>query len=563
MSGNYKFALLGILFSVLVGACGSREAGTKYHLDYIPFENEDKDDDAYGLLGQDGTVLSKTFAEWTTPAVNGYFAMEEEDGYTICKINEDSFEKLPNATDYAEVGVMNDGLIPVCKDGEHIQVLDENGNVKFSLKSVDGVEVWNCYSYSCGKMRVELNNGTVVYIDGNGNNIFNKTYEWATDFDCGYAVVGVGDDKYQLINNEGEDIFSFVCDDPESIVFSSKYQKLSAKDDNDICTVYGFDGKFTYLPKMVEEVYALLEDEFIFKTGYCYGLMSYEDCRDKIYAKYDQLVPNGKYYLGIHTDNDEIVQLLDSNGTQLATFDGDEIFSPAMYGFDFPNIIKRPDNRLFLVNDKGEMIGHAENFEIDMDDIIAAPKVHNHYFPYEKVDDMLLSLCGYGNGVPNGSGAFFSREGSHCHTYEIAYFNNSNDIERFRGKYAGEQEIGQGVNYAVSLSYIFDEPIVRSNENSLNRSAWLKEIQVNVKTTNVFLTATVYNRIEALLRKKGCTELFSNNVGCVLTSSGSKNLICLRRSGYGEFTITMVQNSGSNADMLKNRLGNSNAEPAK
>lgn len=348
--------IFGLALSLsILSACGSNESPAKYSLDYIPYENEDNDDDEYGLLGQDGIVYPTPFEDMTTPVVNGFFAIEEGDGYTICKMNAGSYEKLANATGYSEVGVMNDGLIPVCKYDEHIQVLDIEGNVKYTLEKVDSIDVWNCYSYSCGKMRVQLNNNEYVYVDENGRNAFGKSYEWATDFDNGFAIVGIGDDKYQLINETGETLLSFVCDDPDEIRLSTKYQKLSAKDDEDRYSVYSFDGKFIYLPKMVEGVYALLENEFIFKSDYNYGLMAYQDCREKIYAKYDQLVPNGKYFLGIPEDDDEIVKLLDSDGTELSSFDGDEIFSPSEFGYRFPNIIKRPDDRLFLVDDKGQM----------------------------------------------------------------------------------------------------------------------------------------------------------------------------------------------------------------
>lgn len=118
-----RIFVLELSLSVL-GACGSNESPAKYSLDYIPYENEDNDNDEYGLIGQDGIVFPKSFEDKTTPVVNGFFAIEEDEGYTICKMNGESYEKLANATGYSEVGVMNDGLIPVCKYDEHIQVLD-------------------------------------------------------------------------------------------------------------------------------------------------------------------------------------------------------------------------------------------------------------------------------------------------------------------------------------------------------------------------------------------------------------------------------------------------------
>lgn len=548
--------ILGLLALIILNSCSSDDQTYKYSLDYISFENEDSDEDEYGLLGKDGVSFPKKFEKEVGPVINGYFALEEEDGYTVCKITGDSYEKLPNATGYTKIGIMNDGLIPVCKDDENIQVLDADGNVKFTLTQVDSIAVWDCFSYSSGKMRVQLHNEKYVFVDTEGQNAFNKSFDWATDFDNGYAVVGIGNDKYQLINIDGESILSFVCDDSDEIVVSSKFQKLSAKDDNDRYTIYNFDGKYTVLPKIVEGVYALLENDFIFKNDYNYGLMSYDDCRDKIYAKYDQLVPNGKYYLGIPSDNDDVVKLLDSDGTELGTFDGDEILSPIQYGFNFPNIIKRPDDRIFLVDAKGQMIGRAENFDFDIDDIKNAEQVHNLYFPSERIDNIVLSLCGDGRGTPNGEGAFFYKDGSHCHSYEISYFKNASNLEQFKGKYLDGHLIEQGVNYYIALSYKFDEPIVRSSTDSLNKSAWLQYIEIEVAITNMFNEIATYNRVKSKLKEKGCYEIFSNSKGAIFRSSNSENMIVFQHTDTHIFTIRMFNYSESSVDSWKNYLAN-------
>jgi len=546
--------IIGLLALSILNSCSSDEQSYKYRLDYISFENEDEDE--YGLLDKDGVAFSKNFEKEVGPVINGYFALEEEDGYAICKVTGDSYEKIPNAIGYAKIGIMSDRLIPVCKDNENIQVLDANGNVKFTLAQVDSVDVWDCYSYSCGKMRVQLHNEKYVYVDTEGHNAFNKSYDWATDFDNGYAVVGIGDDKYQLINVDGESLFSFVCNDSDEIVISSKYQKLSAKDDNDIYTIYNFDGEYKLLPKMVEGIYALLENDFIFENDYSYGLMSYDNCQDKIYAKYDQLVPNGKYYLGIPDDNDEVVKLLDSNGTELGTFDGDEILSPIQYSFDFPNIIKRPDGRIFLVDEKGQMIGRAENFDFDIDDLKNAAIVHNMYFPTEQIDNKILSLCGEGKGVPSEESAFFYKDGLHCHTYEISYFRDSSNLEKFKGKDLDQHLIEQGVNYSIALSYKFDEPIVRSSTDSLNKSAWLQYIEVEVAMTNIFYKIATYNRIKTILKEKGCSEVFSNSKGTILRSSNNENILVFQHMGSNHFTIRMSNYSDSSVEAWKIYLAN-------
>ena len=267
--------------------------------------------------------------------------------------------------------------------------------------------------------------------------------------------------------------------------------------------------------------------------------MAYQDCREEIYAKYDQLIPNGKYFLGIPEDDDEIVKLLDSNGTELGSFDGYEIFSPSEYGYKFPNIIKRPDDRMFLVDDKGQMIGKPENFEFDIDDIKEYAQVHNLCFPAREINNTILSLCGEGKGVPNGEGAFFLNGESHCHSYEINYFKSASNLEQFKGKSIFERVIDEGVNYSISFSYTFDEPIVRSNTDSLNRDAWLQFLEIEFSTTNSIYEIAMYDSVVNSLTEKGCQIIFTNSNGCIIRSNNEENVFVIQRVGRVKFTITM------------------------
>ena len=112
--------------------------------------------------------------------------------------------------------------------------------------------------------------------------------------------------------------------------------------------------------------------------------MTYEG-QELIMAKYDQLVPNGKYYLAIHEDNGEEVKLIDEHGNTLKILDGEEVFDFHALGLDFPNVIIRSDDEIYIVDEYGEIVGKgAFNYEFDEDDVLYANYVSNLYFPQDK-----------------------------------------------------------------------------------------------------------------------------------------------------------------------------------
>lgn len=540
------------LMVLMLSSCGSDNESARYRIDYLAYQDDDSNDDEYGLLGPDGKSLSLKFEDEISPVINGYFTIAEKDGMGICRLTGNSYEKI--ASDYFTVGVMNDGLIPACKWEKSIQVLDERGNVKYHLSKIDDVDVWNCYSYSCGLMRVELLGDRFVYLDKDGQKAFDKTFEWATDFDNGYAVVGVGNKKYHLIDTTGETVLSFVCEDADDILFSGIYHKLAAKDDDKRYSIYDFDGTFTLLPKLVKGIYALLEDKFIFEHDDKYGLMAYDNCKELIMAKYEQLVPNGRYFLAIREDNDDIVKVLDESGAELATLDGEEIAYPPIVGFSFPNIIERSDDQIYLVDKNGKMLGSARNYDFGDYDLEYATMVHNMYYPFKDVVKTIMDLCGDGRGTPNGQGAFFYRDGSHCHSYEINYFKDATDMSRFKNKYSYQYTVESGVNYCIDFTYGFDEPIVRASADSLNLSAWLMYMEVQISNSSTYISSETYARVKSALQDEGCQELASGTKGYIMRRGNYDNLLIVQRKDKNKFTVRMCRYEESTVSYWRGKL---------
>ena len=512
----------------------------RHTVDYIAFEhNEDSD---YGLVDKDGNLFASTFYD-CSPVIGGYFvAMEDENDatYFLCKMTDGGYEKIAPIDGQSQAGMMSDGLMPVCDDSKHIHVIDSDGNLAYRLDSVAGEEVASCFYYSCGRLRVNLADGKYVYLDKEGKRLFGKSYFWANDFDHGYAVVCIDDDgTYALIDTEGETLFTFDCHDPGCINISASRKLLSTIDGDDRTTIYDFTGKRinTYTSK-VHYVYAFGDDCFVFHNDdEEFGLISY-DGEELIWAKYDLIVPNGDLYLAIHPDDDDEIRLIDEHDRLIKTLDGYDIYDFHHLGYDFPNMISRPDGEVYIVDDEGNAIG-GKSFDGDLDtyfDLGYYEKVRNLYFPTEHVLSLVMSLCGQGSGIPAGEGAFFYEGKRHCHPADVNFLYNAQDLSIFSGSSSAYYMVDSGLNYQIYFGVAFDEPIVMDGESRLSDTAWLKEIVITIVSNK----KNEFKRLcQDKLKSLGCASVSYNDEVTAYLSNNGENVIKFKSEYSDVHTFTI------------------------
>ena len=550
-----KFIFWFALLSLLTGCSGKQES--KYVVDFIPVE--DREQNTYKLWGSDGYTFKASFDDVPSPVINGFFSKWENDVCTLCKIQGDGYLPVYSDSSLLVVGVSCDGLIPICRDAMPIEVINDTGNKIFTLDEINGVEVECCYSYSCGRMRVKLKDNTYCYIDKDGRLLFDSFYQWCSDFKGGYAVVSIDDDTYALIDQLGEELFSFYSKYIDDIVFSPEHEKLSTMDRDKRIIIYDFDGhQVGVYPSKVEEVADLLADCFIFENeDYGFGLMSYSG-KELIRAKYEELVACGDYFLARHEDDEEEIRLLDISGTVLKTIDGEKIYSFKHEGFDFPNIIKRVDGEFYIVDDLGKVVGQgAMNIDFEEDNVLLLNYVPNLYFPKEKIMDEVMSLCGYGKGLPKGENAFFYKNNAYCHPREVKFIKDTEDKSVYNGKKNATKIVAKGVSYEVSLSTQFDEPIAKNGV--LTATAWLTDMFVTVKNITAFTNSAFYDECREKLLSLGCTPWASYDKGHILLSTDKKHLIVFERTPNRWFYIIFLQNTQNNRDYWMNLLSKNNS----
>lgn len=549
----YSKGFLSIIFALLIlSSCDRSNRDVVYRINFLPCEANAKKS---CYVNAEGNISTSPFChDDCTPIIN-YFCVK--DG-TLYKIGDNMNDTTPIMSDLEYYGIMNEGLIPVCKEDEHISVVDADGMVKFQLKEFDGNEVIGCYCYSDSKLRVKLEDGSFIYVDKKGQKLFDKYFSYATDFKKGHAVVQtINHNKhfYSLVDENATPIFTFESDNDTDIVISHNIKLLSARENNKTI-IYDFKGRLVLeCPAKVCRIYSFCHDGFIYyNNDDDLGLMSYKG-ENLIMAKYEKLVPNGRNFLALTDDNK--VRLVDKDDKIIKEFEGEDIIDFQHEGYDFPNVIERDDDYI-LIDMDGKILVEQIDIDLDQEDIVEPVFVESDYFPSDKVLSQIMELCGNGKGVSDKYGAFFNRSGPHCLPQNISFLSTStiNDLE---GSYRARQTIGTGINYVFNYDVVFDEPIVSRGNTSLNSYAWLVQVEMCIWRSDIISYIVFRNKCINKLLNIGCNMYYCKGGSCILQSTDKEQLFVIvnnQENRRNEFRIIMMPNTDLNKTTWKSYIDN-------
>ena len=398
-------AISFVSLSVVSCISWSENPDLTYKINFMSCDQEDTD--KTGFVDERGNfdALSEG-TKSSSPVINGFCLI---DG-TLYKVGSAPSDTIPILRDLETAGIMNDGLIPTCRENDYITICNEQGKEIFKLKEFDGKEVLVSFSYSDSKLRVLLEDETYVFVDKEGKQLFDKRYKWATDFKSGHAVVqsvNQNSDLYSLIDANGTTVFTFESKDKDNIVISHTMELISAKED-DKMVIYDFSGKrILDCPAKVDDIYGFCREGFIYSDeDENMGLMTYEG-EHLIRARYAQLVPLGRNYLAL-TDDEEI-RLVDKDDKIIKELDGEEIIDFQHEGYDFPPLVEMKNHNYMILDSEGNVL--IEDIDIDYTQrgIKDLNAIRSEYFPSDEVLSTVMELCGNGSGVSDKYGAFFYR----------------------------------------------------------------------------------------------------------------------------------------------------------
>lgn len=515
-------------------------------INFLPY---DTDDDKTGYLDASGNFNTLQTDDEASLVVNGFGVIDE----TLYKFGDVISDSTAIMRDIVTFGIMSDGLMPVCKDNEYISVIDIQGKIVSQLKEFDGKEVIGCSYYSDSKFLVLLEDEYYVFVDKNGNQLFDTKYSWATDFKNGRAVVQTenqNSDLYSLVDGNGSPVFTFESEDEEDIVISHDLELLSATE-NDKFVIYDFSGKRIFeCPSKIDEIYAFCQEGFIFcNEDEEYGLMSYEG-KQLIRPRYEQLVPHGRNFLAL-TDDDEI-RLVDLDDNILKSFDGEEIIDFKKCGFDFPNMVEQNNDKFMIIDEGGDVIADDIEFDIDQIEIGLMKFARSDHFPKQQVLDKIISICNNGNGTVDEYGAFFNRSGEHCLPSNINFLT-SLSTQSLVGMSRARTLVSKGINYELNYDVVFDENIIKAGESGLNENAWLQRVELYVSIRDVFEEVAFRNTCVHKLADQGYEVFYQKGGNHIFRGKDNKLIVVasIKDSPKYEFCVLIMPDTEQNYNNWK------------
>lgn len=288
--------LAAAAIAVTVASCSG-----KPELSYMPAKAEG--DSNWGLVDANGEFLfTDEFSDRPSPVVNGYFFVEEGNGYTVYKAEKNP-KQVDDLSGLKGCGFYNDGLMPVVHKGEHISFVDGSGKTKFTLESVDSVSVSAAMNmFVNGRCAIRTSDEKWGAIDTDGNVVVKPKYENPVLFVEDIALVkDAQSGESYIIDRDGNTKASVSGNISSGGVFIDGYTIVQIEgpdsgEESRMAIVKG-DGELTKLPSAVKYVKTWNSKYIVFESSdYEYGILSV-DGDIKVRAKYDniELLANGKF----------------------------------------------------------------------------------------------------------------------------------------------------------------------------------------------------------------------------------------------------------------------------
>lgn len=288
--------LAAAAIAVTVASCSG-----KPELSYMPAKAEG--DSNWGLVDANGEFLfTDEFSDRPSPVVNGYFFVEEGDGYTVYKAEKNP-KQVGDLSGLKGCGFYNDGLMPVVHKGEHISFVDGSGKTKFTLEAIDSVSVSAAMNmFVNGRCAIRTSDDKWGAIDTEGNVVVKPKYENPVLFVEDIALVkDAQSGESYIIDRDGNTKASVSGNISSGGVFIDGYTIVQIEgpdsgEESRMAIVKG-DGELTKLPSAVKYVKTWNSKYIVFESSdYEYGILSV-DGDVKVRAKYDniELLANGKF----------------------------------------------------------------------------------------------------------------------------------------------------------------------------------------------------------------------------------------------------------------------------
>lgn len=327
--------------TMLLPSCGNGSDDKLDNIDLIPVKLTK--DGNWSMINANGEVVfDSEFKNEPSYSYNGFFSVEENDGYTLYKEEKGKPVAVKGLEGLKAVGYVEDNLVPVVYKNSRITIVDTKGEKKFELGPVNGVEVTNCDTgFEGGMLRFKTDENLYGYYDTSGNVAIKPAYKSATSFSEGVAVVSreshdstsvSSHPNYEVIDKKGNTVFKIKEGyELNGLTFQGGY--LETRNDDRI-VLFDKKGEYIKLPAKIRNITAISGGYLIYSDEE--GEYGVADIKGEIIirAKYDELMFAGpKSFFAQKKGNEKEVIYLNEKGEETKTLDFEAILPAGKFGY--------------------------------------------------------------------------------------------------------------------------------------------------------------------------------------------------------------------------------------
>lgn len=512
------------LIAMIVASCSSKPT-----IDYMPAKAEGDSD--WGLVDANGEFLfTDEFSNRPSPAVNGFFFVEEGKGLTVYRA-EKSPKIVGNLTDLHECGFYNDGVMPVVHKGEHITFVDNKGKTKFILDNVDGVNVKEAINmFINGRCSFSTSDNMWGAIDNNGNVVIKPVYEQPLVFIEDKVLAKNKETGEVVIIDRDCNVKNVISDLPDDaeLRFGGFIDGISlvheGRGDDDPWCIVKDNGEVVKLNVSASYIIDWNKDYIVYRVGSGYGIITV-DGENVVRPKYDdiELLANGMF-IGIRNVKGYTINP-DGDAESIGAYVFPAIRDPypLSHVFDFRfEMVSEKDDIYALRSYVGERIGKkmgAYNNDVNLSFI------RSDYYDYEGVTEEFMSMFDAQGlkGYPFGS------------QMSVYASRTSYSKEWFKGDRSISVTIEEANEYFhVPSATIYSNNYIVYDAVGLDYYDW----QFNPSATlNAFkLTVSLPDDTHTEELIEHFAKALENRYGVNIQTGGS-GMNTLSRDGYGSITL--------------------------
>ena len=380
-----------ILFTIIIAMCSCNSKSSS--IDYLPCMVEENDD--WGFVNAKGEVFCKNaFENKPTEVREGIFFVLEDYAYAMYQFDAKKPKLLME--EIVRFGLMNEGLVPICRMDSHIEIVNSKGKTIFELDKIDGQKVISCAPlFHCGYLIVKTTdkNGEKSYgvVDKSGKVVLSPKYQ---DIDI------LGDNLfYAYTYEDGEKQGYFIDSKGKKQTQWKNNLRIEAMSDEYIAAevddkYYVYDLKGNEILKCPSKVLGIdqIKNNYIVYVGKK-GKYSYENEYGVIDIKGETIIPakykkiaivdNG-FVTGRYVDRTYESLLFDKNGELISEIDD---FADFVQIDGFGNLGRMNHEGDYILDETFKPIINTEFYEISMSFGNISDYYHEKYFYINNTQD--------------------------------------------------------------------------------------------------------------------------------------------------------------------------------